>query len=305
MICASCLPGLAVINEKIYGMKHAYLIIAHNEPELLQLLLSSLDDERNDIYVHIDGKAPFGASILKTVQSTLHVLPVRMDARWGDFSLVEIELALFKEAYNHGPYAYYHLLSGVDLPIKSQDYIHAYCDAHQGTEFIGVANHATPRELDWRSQHWFLFPRDFQSGNLLKKVVRGVLARIQSLVRYSRTKLEVKKGCQWCSVTHAFADYLLQHTVLIQKTFSHTYCPDEMFIQTLCWNSDFRKRLYNTSDEFEGCKRYIKWANGKLMPLTKADVAEMQSSDRWFARKWCSEDKDLIEFLVRTCKEKD
>lgn len=302
MICASYLPGSAVNNEKIHGMKHAYLIIAHNEPELLQLLLSSLDDERNDIYVHIDSKVSFDASILKTVQSTLRVLPVRMDARWGDFSLVEVELALFKEAYNHGPYAYYHLLSGVDLPIKSQNYIHAYCDARQGKEFIGIASHATQHELDWRSQHWFLFSRDFQSGNLFKKVIRAVFARLQSLVRYSRTRLEVKKGCQWCSVTHAFVSYLLQHVALIRKTFRHTYCPDEMFIQTLCWNSDFRKQLYSTSDEFEGCKRYIKWVDGKLKPLTKVDVIEMQSSDRWFARKWSGKDLRVVTSLMKTLK---
>ena len=29
--------------------KHAYLIIAHNQPELLKKLVELLDDERNDI----------------------------------------------------------------------------------------------------------------------------------------------------------------------------------------------------------------------------------------------------------------
>ena len=37
-------------------MKHAFLIIAHNKFNQLQLLLNLLDDERNDIYVHIDKK---------------------------------------------------------------------------------------------------------------------------------------------------------------------------------------------------------------------------------------------------------
>lgn len=31
-------------------MKHAFLIIAHNEYPVLEVLLSMLDDERNDIY---------------------------------------------------------------------------------------------------------------------------------------------------------------------------------------------------------------------------------------------------------------
>ena len=35
-------------------MKHAYLIIAHNEYPVLETLVSMIDDERNDIYLHID-----------------------------------------------------------------------------------------------------------------------------------------------------------------------------------------------------------------------------------------------------------
>lgn len=283
-------------------MKHAYLIIAHNEPEILQLLLSSLDDVRNDIYVHIDKKASFDGTMLRTVKSGLHVLPVRMDARWGDFSLVEIELLLFQEAYSHGSYAYYHLLSGVDLPVKSQDYIHRYCDEHQGKEFIGIAQHVSQRELDWRSQHWFVYARNFQSENLFKKVVRGVLARMQSLIGYRRTSLQVRKGAQWCSITHDFVQYLLQNKLLIRKIFNHTYCPDELFIQTLCWNSEFKSRIYNPNDEFEGCKRYIKWENGVLQPLTLQEVDDMILSSRWFARKFTSDNKHVVMEVVKRIK---
>ena len=35
---------------------HAYMIIAHNQFELLERLIAALDDERNDIYIHIDKK---------------------------------------------------------------------------------------------------------------------------------------------------------------------------------------------------------------------------------------------------------
>lgn len=50
----------------------------------------------------------------------------RMDIRWGDISSIKLEFKLFRMAYENGPYMYYHLLSGVDLPIKSQDYIHEF-----------------------------------------------------------------------------------------------------------------------------------------------------------------------------------
>ena len=232
----------------------------------------------------------------------MYILPVHIDARWGDFSLVEIELLLLKEAYSNGSYSYYHLLSGVDLPIKSQDYIHDFCERHQGKEFIGFAQHATQKELDWRSQHWFIFARDFQSKNLFKKVVRAVFARLQSLIGYRRTSLQVKKGSQWCSITHDLVGYLLQNEDLIRKIFSHTYCPDELFIQTLCWNSDFKDRIYDSEDEFEGCERYIKWRNGALQPLVLREVDDMINSSRWFARKFASNNMEVVQEVLKRIK---
>ena len=281
-------------------MKHAYLIIAHHEPEILQLLISALDDERNDIYVHIDKKAPFDGGELYVQKSRLVLLDNRRDARWGDFSLVEVEIALFKEAYKQGPYAYYHLLSGVDLPLRSQDYIHAYCAAHAGTEFIGFAQNVTEKELRWRSQHYFLFAREFNTSCCWKRALRCLFVKMQDIIGYRRIRMEVKKGAQWCSVTHDFAGYLLLHEKEIHKYFHHTYCPDELFIQTLCWNSDFRRRVHSLTDEFEGCKRYIKWVNGELLPFTCEDINDMQNSARWFARKFNSNNQDIMKHIIIT-----
>ena len=36
--------------------KHAYLIMTHADEYLLQVLISMLDDKRNDIYIHADSK---------------------------------------------------------------------------------------------------------------------------------------------------------------------------------------------------------------------------------------------------------
>ena len=37
-------------------LKHAYLIMAHNQWAILAKLIRLLDDENNDIYLHIDKK---------------------------------------------------------------------------------------------------------------------------------------------------------------------------------------------------------------------------------------------------------
>lgn len=270
--------------------RHAYLIMAHNEPQLLDALLKALDDKRNDIFIHIDAKAGFDYASYKPYFSKIHYIANRIDGRWGDFSLVEIEFALIRAAVRLGQYSHFHLLSGVDLPVKSQDFIHEYCKANPNTLFIGYAQNVTDHELSWRSQHRFLFSRSFKSGSAIKKITRALVARIQSLVKYTRYPLTVKKGSQWWSITSDFAKYLLGNEQQIRHYFQGTYCPDEMVVQTLCWNSPFRHNICSVTDEFHGCKRYIPWRNGSLMPFTDHDFTLMQHPDFWFARKFSSSD---------------
>ena len=105
-------------------MKHAFLIMAHNNLEILQTLVSMLDDERNDIFLHIDLKSNMLANHpMSTSKARLFVLEHRVDVRWGNLSQIRTEYALLEEALKHGSYEYYHILSGQDLPIKTQDEI--------------------------------------------------------------------------------------------------------------------------------------------------------------------------------------
>lgn len=278
-------------------MKHAYLIIAHNNVAILQLLLSSIDDEANDIYVHIDKKADYDGSSLRTNKSRLTVIHQRYDARWGDFSLVEVELELMRTAFNSEGYEYFHIISGVDVPIKSQAYIHSVCDGNKGTEYLGIAN-ASDAELRYRSGHYFAFPRMFKSSYLAIKSIRKFILKMQDLVGYRRnTDIELKKGSQWCSITSDLVKYLLEKEDEIRRRFNHTFCPDEVFIQTMCWNSAYRKNICNVNDEFDSCRRFIKWSNGALSPISVSDIDAMKQSNRWFARKISQ--KDEAEVVIK------
>ena len=96
-------------------MKHAFLIIAHNEYPILEVLLSMLDDERNDIYLHIDKRAVGLYQKIKGFKikkAGFYLIEKNMKVYWGDISLVKVEYLLFETALKNGPYAYYHLLSG-------------------------------------------------------------------------------------------------------------------------------------------------------------------------------------------------
>ena len=70
-------------------MKHAYLIMAHNEPEILKVLISMLDDPRNDIYLHIDKKSDLiSTEELAVNNAQLFILEKRINNYWMNISQI-------------------------------------------------------------------------------------------------------------------------------------------------------------------------------------------------------------------------
>lgn len=264
---------------------HAILIMTHAESAKLQMLINELDDEHVDIFVHIDRKASFEGSEFHSRKSKLIFLPERIDGRWGDYSLVEIEFALLRAATENGPYAYYHLLSGMDMLTTPISEIIEQCNNSPETEYIAIADEDSHRGLEKRCHRRLLFPRHLLSRNPLIKLSRWGWSALQGAIGYRRYPGRVVKGSQWWSISDRFARYALSRQDEMRRYFTATFAPDEMVFQTLCMNSGFASKLHCTDDEFEGCKRYIKWFEGQLMPLSETDIHTARLSGRWFARK--------------------
>lgn len=289
-------------------MKHAYLIIAHNEPILLKRLLASLDDVRNDIFLHIDKKSidlyHFVTNKITLLRSNLYIIHERIDIRWGDISQVETELLLMEKALSKGNYEYLHLLSGVDYPIKSQDYIHDFFTKYGGKEFIGFAQGENNKEDLERKTKWiYLFTGDFKQRNPIRRkftsAIRSIFLSLQKTLKYHRKyPCELKKGAQWFSITSDLAKYLIDNKTFILNTFKHIPCCDEIFLQTMVWNSPFKCNIYNTMDEYEGNMRLIDWDRGNPYVWKSEDIDEILQSNKLFARKLSStESRNLINSL--------
>lgn len=291
-------------------MKHAYCIIAHNEPLILQKLIEAIDDDRNDIYLLIDKKADISIfQNIKVQKSNLTYVP-RIDIRWGDISQIKAELILFETASKQNVYQYYHLLSGVDLPIKSQDYIHDLLTMHHGKQFVGYAQGEYNQwDLKRKTSYYYILTRYYHSPlfiKLLCKAIRTTVITIQKMVGFTRKfNIELKKGINWVSITHEFCTYLLTKKQYILKTFKNTLCPDEIFIQTILWNSPFRSQIYNPNSDFESCLREIDWERGnpylwgKDEVSVKKDLTILKHSEKLFARKFSSKDMHFINEVLK------
>lgn len=296
--------------------RHAYLILAHTNFNQLKKLIEILDYEQNDIYVHVDLKAKdfdFKDFEGLTVKSKLYFLPNRIRVNWGGVSIMRAELALLKAALNNGVYDYLHLLSGLDFPLKTQDEIHTFFKDNEGKEFISYW--PVKKSMLSRFYYFTVFPegeKNFRT-RFINHIVKGI--QMISGIRINK-KVDFKVGSQWFSITNSLARYILEHEDWLEKVFRRTSTCDEVFMQTLVWNSPFRNKLFSqeipeSQKEFNLANmRLIDWTRGESVrhPWTfkNSDLQQLQESPHLWARKFDEKiDPDIIDNLYAILKTKE
>lgn len=232
------------------------------------------------------------------------MLSERIDVRWGDFSQVECELALFKEAAC-GNYDYYHLLSGVDLPIKSSKYITEFFEKNKGYEFFRIKDNDENRKLTYNNtNYYYLFSRTRRSpiGRAISKLrIPQLSIRIQRLLRVSRCAKDtwtLYKGDNWLSITDAAVHCILNNKNYIRHRFKRTNCPDEIYKQTVLMNCGYSDKVFRAEGRMNSALRSIDWTRGNPYVWTMAEAEELTSSGNLFARKFSTKkDKRIIDYL--------
>ncbi len=282
--------------------KHAYLIMAHNNFDQLSVLIGLLDDERNDIYLHIDKKAKnFDRTSIKTKHSEL-IFVKPLSVKWGGHSQIKCEMRLFKTA-GKKHYTYYHLLSGVDLPIKTQDYIHSFFAEHAGQNFIDIDEKAKDsKNVTDRVERYHFFQNVIgRSEHIVMCRLRGLEERLLTLQRKMGVKrkqiIPLSKGANWISVTDSLIQYVISQEKIIKKQFSYSHCADEVFLQSVVMSSPYRETVTGK------CLREIDWVRGGPYTFRKEDVPMLLSSENLFARKFDEKvDREAIKLIADQIK---
>lgn len=285
--------------------KHAYIIMAHHRFDILKEILLDLDDERNDIFLHIDQKAvAFPESEIKSIVKKANlILTDRMDIHWGGFSQIKCVTMLLKSATEYGYHSYYHFMVGVEFPLKNQDYIHDFFEKNNGMEFIGFDNLDT--NYYERVRYYHIFNEYARNNNFYQKIlnkIRIIYVAIQRFMRVDRCKkynMQFKKGNANWSITHELACYIVSHANEIYRIYKHSFCGDEVFIHTLVYNSKFWDKVYDKNDEYNSSMRLTTWEEPHNQFHMK-DLEELLNFGRLFARKIDGEDAlQLIDAIKK------
>ena len=293
--------------------KHAYLIIADKNPKQLNTLLELLDNKRNDIFIHIDAKSsmqPKEICVQNLISNTYIYKEIKV--YWSDISLTEVELLLLAKAKEKNNYAYYHLLSGSDLPLKNQTEILAFFDKYQGKEFVEyqVPGKFLSKPFYSRVKYYHLFTKHYRHSGKFRILKDYFFVAIeysamffQIIFGINRIKgLSFARGSQWFDITDDLATYILSKKRWILKQFKMTRASDESFLPILVHNSKFKEKLF--CKDFDGNMhanmRFIDWQRGDPYLFKSENFKELTSSDLLFARKF---DEQIDNVIIRKLKD--
>lgn len=271
-------------------MKHAYLIIAHDRPAELGALIDALDYPGNEIFLHIDAKSTMNLRpfIGRTKYSPLNFID-RRSVSWGGNSQIEVELDLFEAAYKQGNYRYFHMLSGIDYPVKSQPYIQSYFERYDGENFISLKD-ADDSSANFKmrfQQYHFLQDSLIGKKRNFWKYVDFASCYLQRAVGVERFKgRPMKRHINWISVTDDVVSLLVENRARISREYRWTYCCDEVFVLSEIWNTPLKDTISS-----RGNLRYIQWKqfgphDCSPKVLTEEDLPFLESPDILFARKF-------------------
>lgn len=220
-------------------------IIAHKDFYILEKLINSIDNIKNDIFIHIDKKVcNFNKQKFLSMTSYSRVFFVKnCDVYWGEYSQIKAELSLFESAYNTDNYRYFHLISGSDMLLKTQEWIHDFFNKNDGYEFLQCRNKEYIKNVN-PVRRFNIFYHMEKASFIRRKYMEIFNAKHN---RY-KDDFDISIGGNWASITNEFVKYILDNKAWIKKNFLYSHACDEVYKQCLVVNSKFKTRLYTNKE---------------------------------------------------------
>lgn len=288
---------LNIENMFVFG------VVFHRVTNPLKYTISKLvQSNRNLVILLLDKKADdcvYREIKEYTKKMKNVVFSPRISVDWARFSLIEAPLLLMRLALSY-QVKYFSLISGDDILISSNQEMHSFLDKsyEKKYEFIGVnrdtnkyslANPYLRLCIDYPE-----FFYDRYNGNLhkLKKLISFLFLYVFSRKNIGHLPT-LYKGCNWFTISDKAIKYIFRY---IDKNpyyidaFKGSYCGDEVFFQTILFNSKFKESIYHIDGQLKDCEmalRFIDWESGPDFPkiFREENFHEIKESNMLFARK--------------------
>lgn len=284
-------------------MKIAYCILTHTDFPHIVRLSQRLSRSGADVYIHVDANAdikPLREELNKVNEKEGAVVLIanRLHCAWGGWNAVAAEIELLRAALAHGTYDRLMFLQGLDYPIKSDAEIEAFFEQNRTLEFIRGCDCSTASDPYFREKcrcYW-----NFNSRcQFVKKLTNGVNRFFHPEVRSGVIKeagvaYDVYWGSAQWGLTADAARYIVQwydEHPAFNRWFYHSPNADELYFQTVIFNSPFREKAMAQGPE-PVKKNLANWRSlhyfeyGKAIKIfTSEDLPLLLQQDALYIRK--------------------
>ena len=264
-------------------MKQAILIVAHKDLFFIQRIIDHFDGDF-DFYLHIDKNCHEEIPQYYTV-GELHIIR-NYHVRWGSWKIMWAIYDLLSLASKHGPYSFFHLITGNCYPVQSLERFKTFFSEQNTNCYIEY--HPMPRQ-GWGAEGGLERIRYYWIGNQHRDIrnhfkLTNLLLKIQRKTGVHR-KISVW-GNLYCggwqsslSSQGVSAILAMPHSVLHRRT-RYTHACEEIVPQTILLNNPNVKCINNPMhlSIFEGNAASPK-------TLTEADLPVITGGDFFFVRK--------------------
>ncbi|MCL2792958.1 MAG: beta-1,6-N-acetylglucosaminyltransferase [Spirochaetaceae bacterium] len=271
------------------------LLVNSNENQVNRLIRHLSEDF--DIYVHIDKRSSIKINELKNVYVYKEYKTYHSSCNQTVATLFLLEKAFLK-GYNR-----YLLISGQDLPIKSNKEIKSFFE-NNNKEYIDI--NKIPRSDGWPDNMNGLTKYNFykiyigNNSNIAKKLYEVIQTWFRKFSKIKPRKIDYDfyGGSNWTNYTHTCVKKIfewLENNKKYIDRFKWTNSSDEIFYQTIINQLD---GIFIEND----CLRYIDWQTGPEFPRTLRveDYEKVINSNYLFARKFDEKaDNRIIEMIYK------
>ena len=281
-------------------MKQAILITAYKNPNQLLELVKNFSPEHFAIYVHWDKK-----TMRECSATFLHSLPQNVSfhsiyrVNWGGINHLKAILFLLREGLKAEENYFFHLITGEDLPLKSETYFMNTLDTSKSyLEFTGYPPSHLPASFQDNLDYYNFF--DLFDAKKYLKVLR-LLKNIQKKIRLKRSNEFshnfLKYGSTYWSLKRLHAKYIHDYTKEnpnFLNRLKFTFCPEEIYVPTLLANAPLDSDIENDN------LRYIKWSrsgkSGSPDYLNQEDYIQLSKNNAYlFGRKFSTPLSQLLK----------
>lgn len=294
-------------------MHIAYIILAHRNPTHLRRLIEKLAHPDDSFFIHLDKKCDLleFKKHLQNIQANSFFIDNRINAQWGDITIVQATLNLMREALNNQiKFDHLILLSGQDYPIKPTRFIRSFYQKNKSISFINFTpfpveslNYGGYDRIHYYSFNVFkkretFIPFSWNKNLSIKGKILNFLLGLRCLFLPKRkfpSTLTPYYGSQWWSMSYDAAKTVLSYVANnpdYLKYHKRTLIPDEIFFQSILINNVSRGFAKNNN------YRYIDWNINSDHPkeIDETHFEQITNCDCLFARKF-SEDTTILDII--------